>query len=359
MNDPDLADPYNNATIVQQLIPTSADFSSKGTDEDDYTGRVNNCFGDTFKYDSNNNLVVSRDHPYEQGSDEYIASNCAEGEDCLKGSAQCTGEQTNWLRIRKFIVDSVTAESMGCFYNQDDSCAQLGSASAENTPSSGGATTGEDAGFSPTGTAKYGAAAFQLSGDSAIGEAPINSVCQSQTGGNNLILCSGVKYRDLIRYDAVHNYTGKQFTEMWTPGNTTLTLDCSLFASAAFYLATGVDLHEVTSQTFVDKTDLFTKITDLSKAQPGDFAVSGHHIAIVNTVGAITQIDNGPTNIVNTYDSATDSQQGPITVDGKKYPQPTDLDVHPISWNNDFSYLLRYNGSQGYNGPSAGTTSNV
>jgi hypothetical protein len=112
MNDPNFANPYQNAQAAAQILNTNGS---------NYIDRVQKCFGVTLSKDSG---VWDAQHtdvpdPYDSNNTGYDKHGCDDNSDM------------NWKKIRFFIFDTDTMKGVTCFEGDDQSCQDEGLVSAD------------------------------------------------------------------------------------------------------------------------------------------------------------------------------------------------------------------------------------
>lgn len=129
LNDPELADPYENANDVGQYLSNACSQSGQiGPDygscaSGSYGGlqsRMLTCFGNKLSYDSSTtggtwDVVPASNTEVNPNSDDYRNDNCGDTSD------------TTWKRIIMWVNDTSTMKAIACFSGEDDqSCSDLG-----------------------------------------------------------------------------------------------------------------------------------------------------------------------------------------------------------------------------------------
>lgn len=117
LSNPAVANPYDNANYVANLFDNNSNLVDK----------AKTCFGvditksadgtwDVLSDSSSSNLNIY--------SKTYNNSNCdvSAPKDCTNNNS----DECNWLRIRFFIIDTETSNSMGCYAGDNQACSDIG-----------------------------------------------------------------------------------------------------------------------------------------------------------------------------------------------------------------------------------------
>jgi len=174
LNDPNFENPYANADAVATLLTNNAT-TTEGTQKVTYVQKASDCFGVNIAPDASGDWGVTTQNnpslqPYDSG---YANFGCGDTTD------------PNWEKVRFFILDTETAESMGCYAGDDQSCSNIGygdsvaGSSSTTTPSTGGSL--------PSGTAQQ--LAQQLLPYISSGKI----FCGSAAGGSGTANCSDIQ----------------------------------------------------------------------------------------------------------------------------------------------------------------------
>ncbi len=153
MNNPAVANPYENACYVVGCPDHTDPATGKPSpingflaapNRQDYIKKARDCFGVTVAPDfSGNNWDVTSN-----GSDPNPYDQNTYPKDCLQPAGL---NQTNWLRLRFFIMDTETMNAMGCYAgdstdpNATQACTDIGFSASDSSSST---TTPIDANFS-------------------------------------------------------------------------------------------------------------------------------------------------------------------------------------------------------------------
>ncbi len=108
MNNPDFANPYANAEAVVNLLESK--------DGNKYIAKAQRCFGAKIYKDASGVWGVTSD------------ANSSPNQATLKDDC-ASDPDSNWLKVRFFIMDTITIDGAGCYENVDGSasaCADLG-----------------------------------------------------------------------------------------------------------------------------------------------------------------------------------------------------------------------------------------
>lgn len=114
---PAVTDPYSNADYVVNNLVTNQNLLDK----------AKKCFGVNISQDSNLNWNVTSDssasnlNPYTKEYQGY-GCNMTAPADCSSNSS----DACNWLRLRYFITDTETMNSMGCYAGETQACTDSG-----------------------------------------------------------------------------------------------------------------------------------------------------------------------------------------------------------------------------------------
>lgn len=143
MNDPDLQNPWDNASNVAGILDSSNGSAT--------IARALSCFGDTItKSPTDGKWEVQHTQPVNKQSDDYINAHCN----------QISAEQDpskDWRRVIMFVNDSTTVDSMACAENDQDACDRVAgkspaAATTASASSSGGPNTTSGDWFAPSDT---------------------------------------------------------------------------------------------------------------------------------------------------------------------------------------------------------------
>lgn len=124
MNNPAVENPYTNASDVANMLssPSSGCLNSDGSVNTScpYIKNANTCFGVDITYspDPENNNQPDWSVSGGNTTTEAYASNYPQ--------RMCSSPDPNWLRLRFFIFDTETMESMGCYLGNSQSCSNVG-----------------------------------------------------------------------------------------------------------------------------------------------------------------------------------------------------------------------------------------
>jgi hypothetical protein len=138
MDSPLVQNPYDNACHVTGCSDRSitgflANNGSLTAQGQSYIDRAKDCFGVLIAPDSSGDWDVSSspdssDLPNPYGGGKY--------------SSECDDNSSNWLRLRFFILDTETMNSMSCYAGNDQACTDIGEitngTSAVSSPSVSG-----------------------------------------------------------------------------------------------------------------------------------------------------------------------------------------------------------------------------
>lgn len=102
LNNPAVADPYANAEDVAKLLDNG--------DPHGYIDKAKKCFGVNITNTSQGWDVVPGDSPVNPNDGKYNSGDCADS------------GNTEWLKVRFFIMDTGVMEGYGCYQGDDQSC---------------------------------------------------------------------------------------------------------------------------------------------------------------------------------------------------------------------------------------------
>jgi len=137
LNDPSLANPYNNATVVAGILDSQC-LNSGGSVNSTcpYIQKAYTCFGDNIEKDpadsndpTNDTWDVVPDQPVNTNDPAYIAANCGD-----------VTTDPNWEKIVMFVVDTRNMQAMACYSGDDTSCSTIGASGG--LPASTSSSTG-------------------------------------------------------------------------------------------------------------------------------------------------------------------------------------------------------------------------
>ncbi|HET6864203.1 MAG TPA: hypothetical protein VFH37_03340 [Candidatus Saccharimonadales bacterium] len=120
LSNPAVENPYQNAEDAVGIL--------NGPNGSTYIDRADQCFGVKISQDSQGNWNVDN-----QSIPAYD-----------KIPSSCTDSSTDWLKIRFFIFDTKTADSLGCYYGDDQACSNVGFSNPNPTATSTPAPSGGD-----------------------------------------------------------------------------------------------------------------------------------------------------------------------------------------------------------------------
>lgn len=112
LDNPAVENPYQNASDVYDLL--------SGPNGQDYIDKAKACFGITVAKDADGNWGVTSE---EGDSPDY-----------KKIPDYCASTGTNWLKVRFFILDTETMESVACYEGDEQSCTNIGFAGGDTQP---------------------------------------------------------------------------------------------------------------------------------------------------------------------------------------------------------------------------------
>ncbi|HET6924394.1 MAG TPA: M23 family metallopeptidase, partial [Candidatus Saccharimonadales bacterium] len=114
LNDPRLADPYDNAGQIVSLLNANNSESSRLID------KAKHCFGDTISKDNPDGVWdVTTGEGVDPQSDDYQSANC----NPFNGSID---NDVNWARMIMFVFDTQTMKAVACYQGDETSCSDLG-----------------------------------------------------------------------------------------------------------------------------------------------------------------------------------------------------------------------------------------
>jgi len=141
LNDPNLADPYGNATQVEALL-TNNTVDPLGVSGNTYQQRAETCFGITLSNSSGSWDLTPGTAPNPNDT-PYINSDCADYKNDF-----------NWERMMIYVADMRTMDADACYAGDDQACSDLGYTSQSNTTSSSSGTGTSSSGVLPSGTSQ-------------------------------------------------------------------------------------------------------------------------------------------------------------------------------------------------------------
>ena len=129
LQNPLVANPYDNAChvigcpdkgITGFLVDSSTNQPS--AEGQNYIKKAQECFGVNIAPDTSGNwgVALSNDQGPSLYTSKYSSLNCDDNSD------------TNWLRLRFFIMDTETMNSMGCYEGDDEACSDIGFSPSSN-----------------------------------------------------------------------------------------------------------------------------------------------------------------------------------------------------------------------------------
>jgi hypothetical protein len=127
--------------VVQDLLNSAAGQS--------YIQKASDCFGVTIAPDSSGLWDVTAPagspdvNPYDNNPDGYSSKDCD-----TPAPADCTNDTSDacdWLRVRFFVLDTETMNSMSCYEGDDEACTDVGfDSTGASSPGSGPGTATQD-----------------------------------------------------------------------------------------------------------------------------------------------------------------------------------------------------------------------
>ena len=118
LDDPELKNPYENASVVESLVKNKEKF-------DEINGRTQKCFG--LELIRENGLDVKNiadpENNINPNSEEYESGDCANISD------------KDWKRVVMFVFDTQTMKAAACFDGDEDSCSSFGFQAGNETSS--------------------------------------------------------------------------------------------------------------------------------------------------------------------------------------------------------------------------------
>jgi hypothetical protein len=122
LENPKIDNPFENATKAIELL--------KGAKGEEFKKRAKVCFGTTFDSNNNPNAAEGEGVPKLYEINATGAIDVSEGE---KVTPNCKDSSDDWLRIRAYILDTQTGDSMACYEGDEGSCPQTGAGGSTST----------------------------------------------------------------------------------------------------------------------------------------------------------------------------------------------------------------------------------